>query len=173
MALIANATRRVRSGLQYVVNTGKVKGYMTENQSTWASKRLDSLLLPEAILPPVIQTLRLGGLSEWRPGWIKKHWQPSPELLNVDGSLFGGYLAALMDQALAFAAMTVVPNDKVFRTTNLSVNFIRVGKAEALEIEAIVVAQTSQMLTTRASIRRVDGTLIAEASAQQFLQAMT
>jgi acyl-coenzyme A thioesterase PaaI-like protein len=75
-----------------------------------------------------------------------------------------------MDQALAFAAMTVLPNDKVFRTTNLSVNFIRTGKGESLLIEASVVAQTKQMLTTRALIWRADGELIAEASAQQLLQ---
>ena len=35
-------------------------------------------------------------------------------LLNVDGSLFGGYLAALADQALTLAAMTSVPDSMVF-----------------------------------------------------------
>jgi uncharacterized protein (TIGR00369 family) len=144
---------------------------MIPNESTtWASQRLDALLLSDAKLPPVIETMRLGALDEWGPGWIKKRWLPSSELLNVDGSLFGGYIAALMDQALAFAAMTVLPNDKVFRTTNLSVNFIRTGKGESLLIEASVVAQTKQMLTTRALIWRADGELIAEASAQQLLQ---
>lgn len=90
--------------------------------------------------------------------------------MNVDGSLFGGYVAALADQALAFAAMTVVPPDRVFRTINLNVNFIRVGRAHPLAIEATVVAQTQQMLTVRAALKREDGELIAEASAQQALQ---
>jgi uncharacterized protein (TIGR00369 family) len=106
----------------------------------------------------------------WGPGWIKKRWQPHPDLLNVDGSLFGGYIAALADQALAFAAMTVVPADCVFRTTNLNVNFIRVGRAHPLEIEAVVVAQTRRLLTVRATLKREDGELIADASAQQVLQ---
>ena len=144
---------------------------MTAAPRTWATERLDEIVDgPVTILPPVVQTLRLGGLDEWGIGWIKKRWQPHPDLLNVDGSLFGGYIAALADQALAFAAMTVVPADRVFRTINLNVNFIRVGRAHPLAIEAVVVAQTRQMLTVRATLKREDGELIAEASAQQTLQ---
>ena len=140
---------------------------------TWATRRLDALVAGTvATLPPVVETLRLGTLSEWRPGWAKKVWQPSPDILNVDGSLFGGYIAALADQILSFAALTVVPEDKVFRTTNLVVNFIRVGKAEPLSIEGYVVAQTKQLITVRATFQRGDGQLIAEASAQQLLQSL-
>jgi len=49
-------------------------------------------------------------------------------LLNVDGSLFGGYLAALADQALTFAAMTSVPDSMVFRTASIfrETSFLRV-----------------------------------------------
>jgi len=145
---------------------------MTAPPKTWATERLDEIVNgPVTILPPVIQALRLGGLDEWGAGWIKKRWQPHSDLLNVDGSLFGGYIAALADQALAFAAMTVVPADCVFRTISLNVNFIRVGRAHPLDIEAVVVAQTQRLLTVRATLRREDGELIAEASAQQTLQS--
>ena len=100
---------------------------MTATPKTWATQRFDEIINgPVTILPPVIQALRLGGLDTWGIGWIKKRWQPHPDLLNVDGSLFGGYIAALADQAPAFAAMTVVPADRIFRTINLNVNFIRV-----------------------------------------------
>jgi uncharacterized protein (TIGR00369 family) len=140
----------------------------------WATDRLDALVRRDDItLPPVTRTLRLGTLDAWGPGWVKKTWAPDPELLNVDGSLFGGYIAALADQALTFAAMTVVPENMVFRTLNLSVTFHRVGKAEPLRIEAKVSSQTRQIISVRAEFLRPDGKLIAEASAQQFLQAMT
>jgi uncharacterized protein (TIGR00369 family) len=146
---------------------------MTPAPSTWATRRLDEIVSGQAVLPPVVQRLGLGGLDEWGLGWIKKRWEPHPELLNVDGSLFGGYISALADQALAFAAMTVVPADSVFRTINLNVNFIRVGRAHPLVIEAVVVAQTRQMITVRATLKREDGKLIADASAQQALQPST
>ena len=60
---------------------------------------------------------------------------------------------------------------QVFRTINLSVNFIRVGRADPLAIEAIVVAETRQMITVRVTFKREDGELIAEATARQALQA--
>jgi uncharacterized protein (TIGR00369 family) len=136
---------------------------------TWATDRLDALKAGDAIPPPVVATLQLGLLDDWGEGWIKKSWSPAPELLNADGSLFGGYIAALADQALAFAAMTVVPGDLIFRTTNLVVNFVKVGRGHGLAIDARVVAQTKQMITVRATFQRDDGDLIAEATAQQLL----
>ena len=138
---------------------------------TWATERLDALKAGVATPPPVVETLKLGVLDDWGEGWIRKTWTPSPELGNADGSMFGGYLAALADQALAFAAMTVVDGDKAFRTLNLQVNFIRVNRMTSLAIDAKVVAQTRQMITVRAEFRREDGELVAEATAQQFVQA--
>jgi uncharacterized protein (TIGR00369 family) len=136
---------------------------------SWAKARLDALVAGSAAPPPVVQTLRLGTLDEWGEGWIRKAWVPAPELLNADGSMFGGYIAALADQALAFAAMTVLAPDAAFRTISLQVNFIKVGRAHPLSIEARVVAATSQLLTVRADFRRDDGELIAEATGQQLV----
>ena len=138
--------------------------------ATWAAQRLDDLIAGTATPPPVVQTLQLGTLDSWAPGLIKKQWTPQPNLLNGDGSMFGGYIAALADQVLAFAAMTVVPGDMAFRTANLLVTFVRVARDAPIYIEGRVIAQTGQLITTRAEFRREDGELIAEASAQQFLQ---
>ena len=120
-------------------------------------------------LPPVVSTLKLGGLDDWGPGWARKTWLPSPELLNIDGSMFGGYLAALADQILAFAAMTAAPADAMFRTSNLKIDFIRVGKAESLRLEGRVVAKTRSIIHVEADFFRPDGELIARASAQQII----
>lgn len=139
---------------------------------SWARERLDALVAGTSAPPPVVETLRLGTLREWGEGWIKKDWVPAPELLNADGSLFGGYVAALADQALAFAAMTVVAPDAAFRTINLQVNFLRVGRAHPLSIEARVVAMTRQLLTVRAEFRRDDSELIAEAMGQQLMMPL-
>lgn len=136
---------------------------------TWATDRLDQIKGGQAALPPVVQTLRLGGLDDWGDGWARKTWTPAPELLNSDGSLFGGYIAALADQILALAAMTVAPADAMFRTSNLRVDFIRVGKAEVLTLEGRVVARTKGMIHVEADFRRPDGELIARAGAQQIV----
>lgn len=136
---------------------------------TWATDRLNELKAGRAIPPRIVETLKLGLLDDWGEGWVRKSWSPHEALATADGSLFGGYLAALADQALAFAAMTVLPEDRLYRTINLQMNFVRVGRQHDLAIEARVIATTRQLITVRAEFRRPDGALIAEAAAQQLL----
>jgi len=139
---------------------------------TWATDRLDALKRGDVTLPPIVETLRLGLIDDWEVGWVRKSWSPSAELATADGSLFGGYLAALADQVLTFATMTVVPDDRIYRTVNLQVNFLKVGRNHPLAIEGRVVAQTRQLITVRADFRREDGALIADATAQQLLMPL-
>ena len=136
---------------------------------TWATERLDGLKSGDTNVPPVVTTLRLGTLDDWGPGWVRKTWEPAPEILNGDGSMLGGYLAALADQILAFAAMTVVPEENYYRTINLQMLFVKVGAARPLTIEGRVTAVTRQLITVEADFRREDGELIARAAAQQIL----
>ena len=137
---------------------------------TWATDRLDALVRRDAItLPPVVETLRLGTLDAWGPGWARKRWAPKPEVMNIDGSMFGGYIAALADQILAFAAMTVLPADKAYRTTNLSLSFFKLMRGGTLDIEGRVVSQSRSIIHVDADFKLEDGTLAARAQAQQIL----
>jgi uncharacterized protein (TIGR00369 family) len=139
----------------------------------WAHDRLDEIVSGTSDIPPVVRTLRLGLADAWGEGWVRKRWEPHPDILQADGSLFGGYIAALADQILAFAAMTVAPEDRYFRTINLQVQFFRIGRAEGLDIEARVVARTRQLISVEADFRRPGGELIARAGAQQVLVGQT
>ncbi len=138
---------------------------------TWATERLDAITALGFEPPLVVRTLRLGLIDAWGPGWVKKSWAPPPEVMHSDGSLFGGHLAALADQVLTFAAMTVVPDDVHFRTVNLQMQFLKIGRGHPLAIEARVVGQTRQLITVEADFRRPDGELIAKANAQQVTMA--
>lgn len=139
---------------------------------TWATDRLDELVGGKATFPPVVETLRLGGLEAWGPGWVEKTWTPEPETLNGDGSVFGGYTAALADQVLTFAAMTVVPANAQFRTINLAVSFFRIARDGPLKIRATVTSQTPSLISVRAEFRNEDGDLMAEATAQQIVRVI-
>lgn len=136
---------------------------------TWATKRLDEIVAGAGEPPPVVRTLQLGLLDEWSEGRAFKRWMPSEDVLNVDGSMFGGYIAALADQMLAFAAMTVVPEGSAFRTINLNVQFLRVGRAHPLLIESRVVSATKALIAVEVDLAREDGELVARASAQQMV----
>jgi uncharacterized protein (TIGR00369 family) len=136
---------------------------------SWATERLDALVAGKAEPPPVVRTLQLGTLDDWSEGRVSKRWIPTEDVLNGDGSMFGGYIAALADQMLGFAAMTVVPEGSAFRTINLNVQFIRVGRAHPLLIEAMVVSATKSLIVVEVVFLREDGELIARASAQQLV----
>jgi uncharacterized protein (TIGR00369 family) len=138
--------------------------------TTWATDRLDALIAG-APPPPVVVKLELGTLDAWGAGWVTKRWTSKPDLMNGDGAMFGGYLAALSDQMLAFAAMTVLPADHMFRTANLAASFFKVGRGD-MDIEAKVVSQSRQMIACRVTFTTPDGVLLAEATAQQFLIPM-
>jgi uncharacterized protein (TIGR00369 family) len=116
-----------------------------------------------------VQTLKLGLVEDWGPGWVRKRWRGVPEILNVDGSMFGGYIAALADQVLTFAAMTVVPGEFAFRTINLQVQFLRISHGEELVIEGRVVSQSKQTIVVEATFRQGDK-LVAQANAVQLLR---
>ncbi|HEY1838412.1 MAG TPA: PaaI family thioesterase [Rhizomicrobium sp.] len=136
---------------------------------TWATDRLDAIKAATADPPPVVKTLQLGLLDDWSEGRAVKRWTPTPDVLNSDGSMFGGHIAALADQMLAFAAMTVVREGNAFRTVNLNVQFFRVGRAHPLLIEAHVITQSKSMIAVEANFLREDGELIARATAQQMV----
>lgn len=136
---------------------------------TWATERLDEIKQPGATRPPIVETLGLGLIDEWGPGWVRKSWEPEARLMNVDGSVFGGYIAALADQVLAFAAMTVVPDENYYRTTDLQLRFMKVARGHPLLIEGRVLSASKRLITVEADFRRPDGELVAKASAQQIL----
>jgi len=136
---------------------------------TWATDRLNALIGDGAEPPAVVRTLQLGLLDEWSEGRAFKRWTPTDDVLNGDGSLFGGHIAALCDQMLAFATMTVIPEGSAFRTINLNVQFFRIGRAHPLLIEARVTSATKAQIAVEVDITREDGALIARATAQQMV----
>ncbi|MFN3512858.1 MAG: PaaI family thioesterase [Phenylobacterium sp.] len=136
---------------------------------TFWTDQLDLITARKNNPPPVVTTLKLGLAEAWGPGWVRKRWEPDPSILNADGSLFGGYLAALGDQILSFATMTVIPDGATYRTVNLQMQFVKVGRAHPLLIEGRVTAASRRLITVEADFRREDGELIARAGGQQMV----
>ena len=136
---------------------------------TFWTDRLDATVAGTVDAPPVVESLKLGLLDAWEPGRVRKRWEPRPELMGANKTLFGGYLAALADQILAFAAMTVMPDGVAYRTVNLQIQFLKVGRAHPLLIEGRVTASSKRLVTVEADFHREDGELIARANAQQIV----
>ena len=135
---------------------------------TWATEMLDNMKRGNHQMPPVTETLQLGLIDDWGDGWVRKSWTPKPELLQQDGTVFGGYIAALFDQLFAFATMTVITEDEAFRTSHLAISFMSLSRDESLNLEANVVSRSRRLITLEARIKGVADQVRSIATAQQI-----
>ena len=135
---------------------------------TWATEMLDNMKRGTHPAPPIVKTLRLGLIDDWGEGWVEKSWQPDEDLLQADGTMFGGYIAALFDQAFAFATMTVIGDHEAYRTSNLNVSFLSLSRSEPITLRADVVARSKRLITLDGRMLSPTGTIRAIATAQQI-----
>jgi len=136
---------------------------------TWATEMLNSMKLGTHHVPPVTQTLKLGLIDDWGDGWIRKSWSPRSEFMHADGTLFGGYIAALFDQSFALATMTVVNENEAYRTSNLNISFLSLSRSEPVSLEARVVSRSRRVVSLEAKMRGSDQEIRAMATAQQII----
>ena len=136
---------------------------------TWATDLLTKMKLGTHQIPPLVQTLQLGLLDDWGEGWVKKTWRHRSDLLHQDGSMFGGYIGALFDQTFAFAAMTIVSDDEIFRTANLNISFVSLSRSEDVVLEARLVARSRQLITLEGTLSSLSGEIRSTATAQQVI----
>ena len=135
---------------------------------TWATEMLDNMKRGTHPVPRVTETLRLGLIDDWGEGWIRKSWAPKSEFMHPDGTLFGGYISALFDQAFALAAMTVVADTEAYRTSHLNVSFLSLSRSERVTLKARVVARSRRLITLEAKMLGPGDEVRALATAQQI-----
>jgi uncharacterized protein (TIGR00369 family) len=117
--------------------------------------------------PIANQKLGLGPLDEWRPGYASKRWPVDSDLFH-GRALFGGYLAALADQMLGLAAMTVLDDQHFFGTTNMTINYLAPVIGGEVLVEAHVVSQRKRSILVECSFTN-GNELVAKAWATQVL----
>lgn len=135
---------------------------------TWATDMLENMKQGTHSLPPITKTLQLGLLDDWGDGWVRKSWDPKPELLQQDGTMFGGYIASLFDQVFAFATMTVVNDDEAYRTSNLNVLFMSLSRSERVTLEARVISRSRRLISLEGKMCGQTGEVRSIATAQQI-----
>ena len=59
-----------------------------------------------------------------------------PELANTIGLMQGGVIAALADEAVAYALYSLVPDGETFNTVEMKINFLGAVKEGEVEAEA-------------------------------------
>lgn len=104
-------------------------------------------------------------LAEWRPGFVEKVWTVDTDLFH-GRALFGGYIAAMADQVLGLAAMTVLEDDLFFGTTNMSISYLAPVTGGELRVEGVVVRQQKRSIYVECTFYS-DTEIVARASATQ------
>ena len=133
---------------------------------------LQAVARGEAPLPPAAELLGWKPLS-LEPGHVRVQYTARPEWYNPQGSVQGGFIAAMLDDAMGPAAFTSLEPGQFAPTLELKVNFYRPVLAGTVIAEGRVLHRTRRILFLEGRLFRVDGDLAAAATATARVGQMT
>jgi uncharacterized protein (TIGR00369 family) len=137
--------------------------------SYW-SDLLNSMVNGTAQPPPYVRTLGTTRMKRWEPGRVWCEWEVNPALFQDLNSLFGGFVAALADEVLGFATMSVLEENEVFITADLHVTFHRAIKDGVLHFEGRIVQREKRSAQAELVVTSQDDTIVAEAAATERIR---
>lgn len=98
-------------------------------------------------------------------GFARLQFDGKPEFCNPMGMLQGGFQAAMLDEAMAMAAIATVDFGRFVPTLELKINFLRPAMPGVLIGEGTVVRSGRNIVFTEGRLLSADDTLLATASA--------
>jgi uncharacterized protein (TIGR00369 family) len=137
--------------------------------SYWSSI-LNNIVNGTAKPPPYVRTLGTTRMRRWEPGRVWCEWEVNPSLFQGLNFLFGGFVAALADEVLGFATMTILEEEEVFITADLHVTFHRPIKEGILSFEGRIVQREKRSAHAEVVVTRQDDTIVAKATAKEIIR---
>ena len=112
--------------------------------------------------PPIVATLGIS-LVEAAEGRAVFEGSPAEWQYNQLATVHGGWLSALLDSALGYAVLTVLPAGRGFTTLDLHVRFVRAVTVAVsrLRVEAQVTHAGNRTVTAEGCIVGPDGKVYA------------
>jgi len=114
--------------------------------------------------PPAAALLGWKAL-ELEPGRVRVQYTARSEFGNPHGAIQGGFLAAMLDDAMGPALFTTLPADQFAPTIEMKVNFVRPARPGPIIAEGTLVHKTSSIAFLEGKLTTVGGDLIATATA--------
>jgi uncharacterized protein (TIGR00369 family) len=114
--------------------------------------------------PPAAALLGWKALS-LEPGRVRVRYTARPEFGNPQGAIQGGFLAAMLDDAMGPALFTTLAADQFAPTIEMKVSFLRPARPGPLIAEGRVVHKTRTLAFVEGTLSTEDGDLIATGSA--------
>lgn len=125
----------------------------------------EAMLAGHIPAPPITRTLNFT-LVEARPGHAEFQGEPLFEHYNPLGTVHGGWIATLLDSAVACAIHTLLPVGKTYTTLELKVNYVKGLTDRVPLVRAVgdVIYSGGKIGTSEGRLVGPDGTLFAHAT---------
>lgn len=124
-----------------------------------------AMLRGEIPTPPISRTLDFI-LAEAEPGRVQFQGRPHFDHYNPLGTVHGGWIATLLDSAVACAVHSLLPPGKTYTTLELKVNYVRALTEQVPLVRAIgeIIYSGGRIGTSQGRLVGPDGTLFAHAT---------
>ena len=118
----------------------------------------------------VLETPPAAALLGWKalelePGHVRVRYTARPEFGNPQGAIQGGFLAAMLDDAMGPALFTLLGAEQFAPTIEIKVNFLRPARPGPIIAEGRVVHRTRSLAFLEGTLATEDGDLIATGTA--------
>jgi uncharacterized protein (TIGR00369 family) len=114
--------------------------------------------------PPAAALLGWKALS-LEPGRVRVRYTAKPEFANPQGAIQGGFLAAMLDDAMGPALFTLLAAEDFAPTIEMKVNFVRPARTGPIVAEGSVVHKTRSIAFLEGKLETDEGDLVATATA--------
>lgn len=118
----------------------------------------------KAPLPPAAKLLGWKALHV-EPGHVRVEYTAREDFYNPVGSVQGGMLAAMLDETMGPAAVTLMGPNEITTTLEMKISFIRPATAGKLVAEGRVVHKGRSVVFMEGSLSTEDESLVATATA--------
>jgi len=138
--------------------------------SKTAAAQVTGLDVLRAASDGLVETPPAAALLDWKalslePGHVRVHYTAKPEFANPQGAVQGGFLAAMLDDAMGPALFTMLAADDFAPTIEMKVSYLRPARPGSLIAEGRVVHQTRSLASLEGMLSTEDGELVATATA--------
>ncbi len=114
--------------------------------------------------PPAAALLGWKAL-QLEPGRVRVRYTARPEFGNPQGAIQGGFLAAMLDDAMGPALFTLLGSDQFAPTIEMKANFLRPARPGPIIAEGRVVHRTGTVAFLEGTLATEDGEVIATGTA--------
>jgi uncharacterized protein (TIGR00369 family) len=97
--------------------------------------------------------------------WAEMAFTPRPEFANPAGAVQGGFVCAMLDDAMAIAAVLSQGFGIIVPTLQMSISYLRPTPVERVIARGEVVRMGSSTAQMQGALRQADGILLATATA--------